>query len=133
MNLKSLRYGVQYGARMVHDLQKNTVEVEVFLWCTHAAKVYSRHTKYCAPKSQILRALLLLMWYCWLYFSCEFHMWLSLRWICQRFLIKSYLNIIQFCSIFVSFGSKYYIFFQSLDIRASKNLSNTQVFQLDLL
>ena len=30
MNLKSLRYGVWYGARYVHDLRKNTVEVQVF-------------------------------------------------------------------------------------------------------
>ena len=43
---------------MVLDLWKNSVEVRVFfLWCTRAPKLYSRYTKYYAPKFQILRAL----------------------------------------------------------------------------
>ena len=31
---------------MVHDLRKNTVELQVFLWRTLAPKVYTRRTKY---------------------------------------------------------------------------------------
>ena len=46
------------GHDMVHDLWKNTVEEQVFfVWCTRAPNVYTRRTKYCAPKFQILLAL----------------------------------------------------------------------------
>ena len=42
MNLKSLRYGVQYGAQYVHDLRKNTVEVQVS-FC--GARVHQKSTQ----------------------------------------------------------------------------------------
>ena len=38
---------------IVHDLQKNTVKMQVF----RTPKVYTRHMKYHPPKFQILRAL----------------------------------------------------------------------------
>ena len=45
--------------------------------------------------------------------------WLSLKWVCRRFWIKSLVvNIIQFHSISVSLC----FLFQSLDVRASENL-----------
>ena len=42
MNLKSLRYGGRYGARYVHDLQKNTVKVQ-FSFC--GARVHLKSTQ----------------------------------------------------------------------------------------
>ena len=37
-------------------------------------------------------------------------------------------NIIQFCSISVSFGSMFFFLFQNLDVRASENLSDSWLF-----
>ena len=42
MNLKSLRYGVRYSAQYVHDLRKNTVEVQVS-FC--GARVHQKSTQ----------------------------------------------------------------------------------------
>ena len=44
---------------MVHDLQKNTVVVQVFFFFfgAHVHQKSTRRTKYCAPKFQILQAL----------------------------------------------------------------------------
>ena len=41
-------------------------------------------------------------------------------------------NIIRFHSISVSLGSIFFLLFQSIDVRASENLFDSQVFQLDL-
>ena len=59
MNLKSLRYGIQYDARYGARLtEKYCRGASFFLWGTRAPKVYTRRTKHRAPKFQILRALL---------------------------------------------------------------------------
>ena len=42
-------------------------------------------------------------------------------------------NIIQFSSILVGFSSMCFFLFQSLDVRASENLSTSYIFQSDLL
>ena len=47
MNLESLRY----GARLT---EKYCRGASLFLWRTRAPKVYTRRTKYRAPKFQIL-------------------------------------------------------------------------------
>ena len=58
MNLKSLRYCVQYGARYGARLtEKSCRSAGFFVWRTRAPKVYTRSTKYLAPKFQILRVL----------------------------------------------------------------------------
>ena len=44
---------------MVHDLRKNNVEIQVFLWRTHTPNVYRRRKKYLASKFQIFQALYL--------------------------------------------------------------------------
>ena len=54
MNLKSLRFGIRYSAWL---MEKYCWGASFFLWCTRAPKLYSRCTKYCAPKFQILRVL----------------------------------------------------------------------------
>ena len=41
-------------------------------------------------------------------------------------------DIIQFCSISVSFGSIYFFLFQNLGVRASENLSTNYPFQLGI-
>ena len=61
------------------------------------------------------------MWYCRLYFSPVNFTWLSLRCICQRFLIKPWgMKIIQFCSIFISIGSMYFFYFKAQMLEVQK-------------
>ena len=77
---------------------------------------------------------ILLTWYCWLYFflgiSCGYPSDGSLK-IFDKTLEG--VNIIQFRPVPVTFGSMHFFFFQSLDVKASENLSRSQIFQLDLL
>ena len=48
-------------------------------------------------------------------------MWLSLGWVCQRFLIKPQgVNIIQFRSILVGFGSMYFFYFKAYMLELQK-------------
>ena len=67
--------------------------------------------------------IILLMWYCQLYFFSWIPHGCPLNASAKDFLSNHKgVNIIQFCSILVSFGSMYFFLFQSLDVRASGNL-----------
>lgn len=57
MNLKSLRCGLEYGARYGARLtEKSCRNAGFFVWRTRAPKVYTRRTKNRTPEFQILRA-----------------------------------------------------------------------------
>ena len=57
----------------------------------------------------------------------------KIAWICKIFLsVHRGVNIIQFRSISVSFGSIYIFLFECVDGSTSGNLSANQVFQSDL-
>ena len=67
---------------------------------------------------------ILLTWYCRLYFFPWIPRGYPLNGSVKDFLSnRRGVNIIQFRSISVSFGSMYFFLFQSLDVRASENLS----------
>ena len=68
--------------------------------------------------------IILLTWYCRLYFFPWIPCGDPLNGSVKDFLsYRRGVNIIQFRSISVSFGSMYFFLFQSLDVRASENLS----------
>ena len=55
MNLKSLRYGIQYDAQYGARLTEKYFRGEsFFLWRTRPPKIYTTRTKHRAPKFQIL-------------------------------------------------------------------------------
>ena len=65
-----------------------------------------------------------LTWYCWLYFFTWIPRGYSLNGSVKYFLSNHRgMNIIQFHFFLVTFGSMYFFLFQSLDVRASENLS----------
>ena len=66
----------------------------------------------------------LLMWYCWLYFFP----WISYGYPLDGS-VKDNSILFHFCQLW----KHVFFLFQSLDVRASENLSNSQVFQLDIL
>ena len=69
---------------------------------------------------------ILLTWYCRLYFFPWIPRGYPLNGSVKDFLSNHRgVNIIQFRSISVSFGSMYFFLFQSLDVRASENFSAT--------
>ena len=77
---------------------------------------------------------ILLTWYCWLYFFLWIPHSYPLNGSVKDFLSNHRrVNIIQFCSISVSFSSVYIVLCQDLDVGASENLSASYVSQSDLL